>query len=187
MKQAADKKETLVGAADLLFHKRGYKKTTLADIAAESGVPLGAVYYYFKTKDDLMAAVIETRIERFENRRAMWERASSPAERLGSFIDYAIRSKSVLARHGCPNGSLCQELDKERSAISEKSDGVIKKHIEWVSGQMRLMGKKGKEPKALATHFIAALQGAILVAHALNEPGVVEREAKTLRQWIKDL
>jgi AcrR family transcriptional regulator len=53
------KRERLVAAAVELLHQRGVERTTLADIAAAADVPAGNVYYYFKTKDDVIAAVIE--------------------------------------------------------------------------------------------------------------------------------
>ena len=47
-------------AATQLLRQQGIGQTTLADIAEAADVPVGNVYYYFKTKDDIIAAVIET-------------------------------------------------------------------------------------------------------------------------------
>ena len=44
------KRERLIAAAAQRIYEQGVEKTTLADIAAAAGVPLGNVYYYFKTK-----------------------------------------------------------------------------------------------------------------------------------------
>ena len=56
------KRERLVAAATELLHQQGIERTTLADIAKAADVPLGNVYYYFKTKDDVIAAVIEAQV-----------------------------------------------------------------------------------------------------------------------------
>ena len=48
---AAGKRERLVAAACLVLHEQGVERTTLADIAQAADVPVGNVYYYFKTKD----------------------------------------------------------------------------------------------------------------------------------------
>ena len=53
------KRERLIAAAAELLHQQGVERTTLADIAKAADVPVGNVYYYFKTKDDVIAAVIE--------------------------------------------------------------------------------------------------------------------------------
>jgi len=45
------KRTRLINTASKLAHEHGFNQTTLADIARDSGVPLGNVYYYFKTKE----------------------------------------------------------------------------------------------------------------------------------------
>ena len=59
MPRATDKRERLVDAAVTLFHHRGYGQTSLSDIAEQSGVPLGNVYYYFKTKADVLYYIVD--------------------------------------------------------------------------------------------------------------------------------
>ena len=56
---AAGKRERLVAAARKMFHEQGVEKTTLAEIAAAAEVPVGNVFYYFKTKDAIVSAVID--------------------------------------------------------------------------------------------------------------------------------
>jgi AcrR family transcriptional regulator len=46
------KRDRLIAGARETIHRQGVEATTLADIAEASGVPLGNVYYYFKSKDD---------------------------------------------------------------------------------------------------------------------------------------
>src|SRR5260370_31156313 len=52
------KRARLVAAATHLLHQQGSERTTLADVAKLADVPVGNAYYYFKTKDDVIAAVI---------------------------------------------------------------------------------------------------------------------------------
>ena len=52
------KRERLVAAAARVLHEQGVEKTTLADIAQAAEIPVGNVYYYFKTKDQLIEAAI---------------------------------------------------------------------------------------------------------------------------------
>jgi TetR/AcrR family transcriptional repressor of nem operon len=59
--QGEGKRERLVAAAGRVLYENSVEKATLADIAAAADVPLGNVYYYyFKTKDALVTAVIES-------------------------------------------------------------------------------------------------------------------------------
>jgi TetR/AcrR family transcriptional regulator, transcriptional repressor for nem operon len=59
---ALGKRERLVEGARDVLHAQGVERTTLADIAQAAGVPVGNVYYYFKTKDELVDAVVASRI-----------------------------------------------------------------------------------------------------------------------------
>jgi AcrR family transcriptional regulator len=54
------KRDRLVAGAREAIHRQGVEATTLADIAEASGVPLGNVYYYFKSQGELVAAAIDS-------------------------------------------------------------------------------------------------------------------------------
>jgi AcrR family transcriptional regulator len=54
------KRERLVAGAREVLHAQGVERTTLADIAHDADVPVGNVYYHFKTKDALIEAAVES-------------------------------------------------------------------------------------------------------------------------------
>jgi len=54
------KRDRLVAGARETIYRQGFEATTIADIAAASDVPVGNVYYYFKSKDELVAAAIDS-------------------------------------------------------------------------------------------------------------------------------
>jgi AcrR family transcriptional regulator len=54
----------LLAAATELFLTKGYDGTTMADISAAAGVARGNVYWYFKSKDDIFAAVMDRMLSR---------------------------------------------------------------------------------------------------------------------------
>lgn len=55
-------KEEILRKANLLFARYGYDKTTMDDIANAVGKRKGALYYYFKTKEEVFTEVIEREI-----------------------------------------------------------------------------------------------------------------------------
>ena len=78
-----DREYAIVTAARQMFNERGYAKTTIADIAAKSGVADGTVYIYFKNKQALAHGVLA----RFYNDLTLEVQAgvdelSTPQERL---------------------------------------------------------------------------------------------------------
>ena len=113
-------------SARFLIHRQGFNRTTLADIASRSGVPLGNVYYYFKTKDEIAAAVIQKRTKDLQAESEKWLQDPDPKNRLNSFLDMVDSQGKILAQFGCSVGSLCQELGKTRNSLTEKADGTIR-------------------------------------------------------------
>ena len=103
-----------------LAYRDGFRESSLADIAKAAHVPVGNVYYYFKTKEELGEAVVERRLEEIRAFKAEMDRLSSPKERLFAFVDNIQRNKEQFARAGCPFGGLCAELQKE-GALSRKN------------------------------------------------------------------
>jgi AcrR family transcriptional regulator len=85
MSRKNDKRTRLVEAADKLFYEQGVTMTTLANIATLAEVPLGNVYYYFKSKNSIVLAVIEQRQHLLKNQL---EECStlSPIDRLKALV-----------------------------------------------------------------------------------------------------
>jgi AcrR family transcriptional regulator len=58
------RRSDLVETSARLFREKGYEKTTVRDIAAAAGMQAGSWFYYFKTKQDILAAVMEQGMSR---------------------------------------------------------------------------------------------------------------------------
>ena len=54
-------KHKIISIADRLFYENGFEHTSFADIAAAVNISRGNFYYHFKTKDDILNAVIDLR------------------------------------------------------------------------------------------------------------------------------
>ncbi len=181
--RTSDKRERLVNAATTLIHHQGYGQTTLADIAEASGVPLGNVYYYFKTKEEIAAAVIDERLQQLRARLQDLEHLADPRARLIAFVEAVGSERKNLAEHGCAIGSLCQELNKERTVLSEKADGILKTQLQWLVRQFRLLEKE--DANDLGHELMARLQGISLLAYALHSPGLAERQLRRIKAWLQ--
>ena len=181
-----DKRSRLIEAAVKLVHRQGFNKTTLADIALESEVPLGNVYYYFKTKDDIGRALIEHRTDRSRDRLSEWDKLLEPRKRILAAINAVADNREMLAQSGCPVGSLCQELHKEGGALADNAGNTFSVILGWLEEQFRLLGM-GKESSDHALHLLSAMQGASLLTNAFNDPTLMLREATRLKQWVNGL
>ncbi len=185
--KSLNKRDMLVEAADTLVYLQGFNETTLADIAARAGVPLGNLYYYFKTKEDLGAAVIAQRKQYYRDLAAEWGRPADPKARIGAFIDYVASRRERLSRSGCPIGSLCQELHKDGSgSLAEQAAELFTEQLNWLQGQFEALGCAGASADH-ALHLVSALQGAALLTNAYGDPGLVQRETSRLKEWLDAL
>lgn len=55
-------RDHIVEAADGLFYRRGYEHTSFSDIADAVGISHGNFYHHFKSKDEILDAVIRKRL-----------------------------------------------------------------------------------------------------------------------------
>jgi AcrR family transcriptional regulator len=185
--EAQDKRTRIVDVATKLVHEQGFGRTSLADIARESGVPLGNLYYYFKTKDAIGEALIERMSARLGAARALWESEHEPRERIVAFIQAAVDEREDLAKHGCPVGALCTELHKEGGPIAQQATGLFEGFLRWLEAQFRALGKGSAESRDLAIHLVAAIQGAILLSNSFHETRILTRECARLKDWVRTL
>lgn len=167
-----------------LAYRDGFRQSSLADIAKAARVPVGNVYYYFKTKEELGEAVVERRLEEIRAFKAEMAGLSSPRERLFGFVDNIERHKEEFARGGCPFGGLCAELHKEGGALAKKSAELYTEPMGWIEEQFRAAGHE-KDSRALAAHLFCAFQGIVAVAYGANAPDVIGMEVKRLKDWLR--
>jgi TetR/AcrR family transcriptional repressor of nem operon len=177
------KRERLIEAAKAAFYQQGVASTTLADIAARAEVPLGNVYYYFRTKDELLAAVIAAHLGGIRARFAQWDQDPRPRQRLVSWLQYERNGQTELARYGCPCGSLGQEIDKQEVPARALAAQLLQVQIDWVADQFRLLDKQSSEASDLAVSLVAALQGALLLSCSLRSPALLDHQIDRLQTW----
>jgi AcrR family transcriptional regulator len=185
-KTTADNRARLLQAAEKVSYRHGFGNTALADIARESRVPLGNIYYYFKTKDQIGEALVELRVSRFRKLLQELDKADSPKERLCGFVQIKIKNREGLARSGCPVGTLCSELHKHGGAAAKKSTVLFAEALAWMEAQFKALGH-GADSRGLAVHLLSATQGVSVLAHTFHDPGLIELEAGRLKQWIRSL
>jgi AcrR family transcriptional regulator len=180
------KRERLVAAATQLVHQQGTERTTLAEIAKAADVPPGNVYYYFKTKDDVLAAVIDGHAQQVRTALAAIDaRERSPKSRLKSLVREFAASSEVISRYGCPLGSLCSELDKRGEESGPAAAELMRLPVEWAEEQFRALGRP--DARDLALDLMAGYEGSALLANTMRDPGLLDSAARRLSRWIDSL
>jgi AcrR family transcriptional regulator len=177
------KRERLVRAATELVHRQGVERTTLADIAKAADVPLGNIYYYFKTRDEIVDAVVDTHVQGVEEMIGSLGRHRTPKKRLKALVGVLADRSDVIASFGCPHGTLCSELEKTRD--DHEAGRLIRIPLAWLEEQFSLLGRR--DARELAIKFLVSYQGTAVLTHALRDPSLMRDEATRLERWIDSL
>ncbi len=183
--RAAGKRERLVQAAKQMLYAQGVERTTLAEVAEAANVAPGNVYYYFKTKDDLVEAAIAAHEDDVRAALATLEKQRTPKGRLRALVRMFADQRDQIAEFGCPQGSLCSELDKRDDRLSRACGELMRLPVTWAEEQFRAVGRR--DARELAVALIASYQGAALLANTFREPELLAREGKRLERWIDGL
>ena len=184
-RRGADKRARLVAAATGLVQRQGVQRTTLADIAESADVPLGNVYYYFKTREDIVHAVIEGHQAAIDALLARLDERRTPKARLKGLAEQWSDSADMVAHDGCPLGGLSYELNKCHDGVTEHAQALLGKLLDWAEAQFREIGLR--DPRGLAVHFIAGVQGAALLANTFGDAPLLKAEVRRLARWVDDL
>ncbi|AKJ31267.1 transcriptional regulator [Caldimonas brevitalea] len=167
-----------------MFYERGYEHTSFADIAAEVGLSRGNFYYHFKTKDEILDAVIERRRGNTNAMLDTWAvEADTPVERIRRFIQMMVMNGARIRKHGCPVGSLCTELAKLEHPALPRASVLFTLFREWLGSQFALLGA-GHEADKLAMHLLARSQGIATLANAFDDERFIHQEVEQLLKWL---
>src|SRR5271167_1273625 len=176
------KRERLIDGAQRVIYEQGVARTTLADVAEHAKVPVGNIYYYFKTKDQLVEAAIEARAREVQEMLELAARHRTPRARLRALVRGLAEQRDDIARRGCPVGTLCSELDKRDDRLARRARDVLALPIDWAERQFRDLGRS--DARDLAIALVASYQGISLIANAFRDPALMLREARRLERWI---
>lgn len=177
-----DKRDRIVAAARKTVHEQGLERTTLGHVAAEADVPVGLIYYYFKTKDELVSAVLDAYTNDYDVLDDLLARYRTPKARLKGLIKIWTSAPDRIAAFGCPIGSLCSELDKRDDHIREQASVVMTRLIAVAEQQFAQLGRR--DAHGLAIALVASWEGIALLGTTLRDPGLIVSEARRLEKWI---
>ena len=179
------KRERLIASAGELLHRQGVQGTTLAQIAQAADVPPGNVYYYFKTRDELVHAVIDARVDQVQALLGRLEGRSTPQGRLKGLAESWTRNAPMIVEHGCPLGGLAYELNKQDAELRADVARPLGVILDWVEGQFRQLEQR--DARMLAETFLSGIQGAVLLANTFGDDRLLKQQIRRLERWVDSL
>jgi len=180
-------RQQIIEATDELLYQKGFNLMSFSDIAQASGVPRGNIYYYFKTKNDVLQAIIEHRVAQTEQMLAHWDDSmDKPLDRLKRYAEIVLRESGRVTRYGCPMGSLNTELSKVQPELKKISRAQFDVFRKWLKKQFKRL-QPDADAEALAMHMLVHTQGIATMANIYGDKKLISRELALIDDWLTQL
>ncbi|QKG69981.1 TetR/AcrR family transcriptional regulator [Erythrobacter mangrovi] len=180
-------RDAIVEAADKLFYENGFDHTSFAHVAEAVGISRGNFYHHFKSKDEILEAVIDRRVS---DRLAMLEQwdgvGETPQARLECFVRLLSTNREKIRRHGCPLGTLSSELAKLDHPLGPEAKRLFDLFRSWIRRQIEAFGRI-EDADLLALQLLSMSQGATTLANVYPDEAILDLEIQRMLDWIADL
>jgi AcrR family transcriptional regulator len=167
-----------------VFRQHGFEGTSLSVITAATGLGKGSLYNYFPGgKDEMAAAVLAHVDDWFEREIYAPLRAARPGE-----VPAAIAAMfDNVAHYFSGGGRICLvgafALDATRDRFAAAVQDYFRR---WIDALAAALEKAGvQQPLGLAETAVAGIQGALVLARALNEPAAFSRQIALLHANLR--
>ena len=173
------KRDHLVNTALELFMRDGFQATGIDKILKESGVAKMTLYNHFKSKDELILAVLRRRDETFRNwfMRVVEGASDSPRERLLAVFDALAQWFGQDDFSGCTFINATAEFGDREDAIR----GSCVEHKQLVLGYLEELAEAAgaRNPKDLAFALNLLAEGAVVAARVMDSRDAAERAKRS--------
>lgn len=182
MSEPSDKRERLVNAAASLFWTRGYSATSLAVIAKESGVPLGNIYYYFRTKADFALAVAALFQNATHDALASIEAQHTLIEeQLSAFFELLAGSAQERKELGCPIARHICDVRHDAPEASLNASQVFHTMEAWIFDRLIASGVEENKATRFSKDVLIRWQGSIILAQAKRDVSLIHNQLLYLK------
>ncbi|MCH8808164.1 MAG: TetR/AcrR family transcriptional regulator [Planctomycetes bacterium] len=186
-------RERLIVAAMGLVRAQGYHATSMAQILKAAQANSGSLYYFFKTKKDLLLAVLDRYTELLWPTviQPAFDRVSDPIERIFAILDgYRQMLLSTDFKLGCPIGDLALELGDSDPAAREK---IALNFRNWCEAIERCLEDgagslpNGIDRAAMAQFILSVMEGGVMQARAHRSIEPFDACVAHMRDYFKRL
>ena len=180
------KREQIIDVALELFYKDGFHATGVEKIREEANVSKKTLYNHFKSKDELILAVLRRRDELFRNNfmRSVERHGTTPSEQLSALFDAAdewFNSKNFC---GCMFINAAAEFANQ----NDPCHMLCAEHKRLMHEYVKTIAEKAgaDEPSRLSSQLNLLIEGAIVQAHVCGDKNAA-KDAKEMGQMFIDL
>jgi AcrR family transcriptional regulator len=171
-------RDRLLAASDELFYRDGVHSTGIDAVIEKAGVAKGSLYYIFGGKDELVAAYLRGRLERWRQRvEAAQTSADGPDAKILAVFDAIADYVSLPEFRGCPFNNAAAE-----APAGEAQQLAVKEYRNWLRRSFRqLAADTGvSDSEALADALIVLYDGALATACTVDPARTAAMTAKRI-------
>ncbi|MDB5296691.1 MAG: TetR family transcriptional regulator [Phycisphaerales bacterium] len=180
MGRVSDAKPRLLQAAMDLVWTRSYGAVTVDDICERAGVKKGSFYYFFKSKDELVAAALDAKwdIEIRPTYDRIFSASRPPLDRLREAFDHVYQGqKNLREKHGCalgcPFSSVGTEIIAADKTLREAVQRMIKGKLRYFESALRDLQAEGQlqgqDAALLAKQVYSYFEGVLAQARIADD------------------
>ena len=162
-------KENIRTAAMEIFIERGYHDASIDDVAKKAGVSKGLMYNYYKGKEELLAEVVQYRIEEINQVMQAASTLDSPSEQLKYIVEAAL--DNVQQRPDVYRFHLHLQTQPEEDKVLAKYSQILNEamagHFQEQCGMFTRLG--AADPRFRSLYFSSTLHGTMLMISTYRE------------------
>jgi TetR/AcrR family transcriptional repressor of nem operon len=184
-------RQRLVEAAFYLFWKNGYAATGLAEILDRARAKPGSFYYFFKTKEELLLAVLRLYAETLYPivMDPVFVETDDPIQRIFGVLGFYRRNLIATGcTYGCPIGRLALEIGEEQAEvhrlISDNFDGWTAA-VEQCLKDARARLPAGTDLASLSQFVLTVMEGGVMQARAHRSLTPFDASVAHLRRYFE--
>lgn len=181
-----NKRDELVREAMRIFDRDGYHGTGMDRLVTETGISKTTMFKHFRTKDDLVLAVLRYRDETFRDwmNRQLHRIAETPRDRLIAVFDLIGQWFGEETFNGCMFIKAAAEFPEPDDPIAAQA----REHKRLLARSLEDLatGASAADPAGLSRKLMLVLEGAIVSAHMGYNPGAAEDAKAAARILIAD-
>ncbi len=167
--------------------RHGYAATSIDDICSRARVTKGSFYHFFKTKEEVALAVLNGFYERGRARLAdgAYLEIADPHRRLRGFFDHLEMIGPELWRDGCLMGNFACEFAESSQTIRRRVAAMFTELVSTLSPIFKPIARDHQEADELAMQTLIAIEGAVIMARAYDDPPRIAAGLRCLRGLIE--
>lgn len=176
MNEPASRAVAILGVAERMARQTGYNGFSYREIAKEVGIKAASVHYHFPSKADLGAAVGRRYTERLLAALGPPDDPEvSPDVLLRRYIE-AFRRSLVEERLMCLCGVLGAEIADLPQPVAAEAKRFFERNIAWLTRVFERAPEERspEQARAAAMHVVATLEGAMILARAMDDTAVFD-------------